>query len=610
MQDVRLQILEARVDKLENPAPPTLAEITINLALVLTMELAVIFAPHIGVGLIAGFLAAKTRWTSRRIGTLSRKLESLNHDLARYQDRLHEARNSLDIHAMYGSTSVLDTIDVALVPRFMANVVQEKARITRKLESLRMTGEDKGVLNAVQAMTPTPKGKWDEYLQSIKSQNAHATQGRIGEDLGAALQKYVQAGFSPDASIGVYPVFLTSDYVSPLLTQIGDEKARISDSYSESRLAVRYKTDELLLDDEGLELFFVGAFDAIIDGESKFLQRQAVRGALVAGIEFTCWLNYLNRMGALAYEPNVETEASIVTRKYAIVNDVLVLEELNNNYLPTNTISVPQVTLKGDRYPGIGIITEYLADYLYQRFAKLYLRNSPEKIVPWDYDESVYSEAAGLPSRLFRGLLNNSVRDKRIAELKLIVILAIRDFLGKVQELATIPVFDDDATHKVSDYLPLGSGLRTQPALSTADIQQATDEALFGLGAAVAQTDFAMKSFCDLSRVQLEVRINDLMALVNDYQHRQQTDTLDSTTAQQILEQIQSKKDSATAHYEQLRATLQSQEQDELLKEVETQYGPIMADLANYDADTLVSPDVAWAFFESIMNVDTEEEQP
>jgi hypothetical protein len=610
MQDVRLQLIEIRLDKLENPDPPSLKDITMDLVLVLAIELAVVASPYLAAGAVALLPVLMSRWKNFRLDRAAKALENLE---KRWQDmgrRLNSEYNRYhEVFEIYMGKRTSYWITISSSKQELARSLEqirklnvERQKLKAQIEILRLAVNQKQVGKVINSYNPEIKpGKWRTFYEDAKN----TTSGRIGEDLGAAFNEYVkryglEGSSGQDESI---PYYLTSEATGGFLAEISNEKNRVLGEYSSLRLLARYLDDGLLLEDGVIQQFFIDTFYAISEGQSVLALKELLRPAIVAGFEFTCWVYYLARNGALASQ-DVEIFVEF-SKENEIVGDVLVLDTVS----PEDTqIFNPQgigdvhrsVPVKGRQYPGIAMISDHMADYLYKKFARDIVSNSPYKIIPFEYEEADYQNVFTLPEDILI-FFSNPIRKQRIAELKLIVILAFQHFLDSAKDIKTIPLFGVEA-RTIGEILPIRSGLNQPVPPSEAELEEAHLQALTALSSAVGQTDYAVLDYYNQYREHLITRLNDYFAGVTEYQLVRALNLEDRTYELMILSNLDDQKQAILRLIGQLQSTLANSSHDFLWRQIDTDFGSAITSIQNNDPENLLADEVKWSQFDSVIH--------
>jgi hypothetical protein len=155
----------------------------------------------------------------------------------------------------------------------------------------------------------------------------------------------------------------------------------------------------------------------------------------------------------------------------------------------------------------------------------------------------------------------------------------------------------------VGEIFPDFSGLVQPLNVTEADVTAARSAALDSLSDAVAQTDYAAMNYFVQSKALIEIRYNDLMGLVDDFQIQRDLDLLDQADEALMLEEIRAKKDSLSALYEQTLNDFQSSEDHaHFATELEQNYQATIEMIQNASETDLVQEEVEWQIFESVVH--------
>ena len=363
MQDARLQLIEERLDALENPST-TVAQAAIDTAIMLGFELAFVVGAEVAVpGLIA---LAAARFRSRSTRQLivepleAQLLGKLVTEVADRQANVITLREFTRL-APGGVTQLAEH-----------DALMELAAARQKLrvaEAAATTGAP--VLTRVeQAMTTRPVPTSADLAAFLTGVVKHTTVNRVAENGAVNIAALLKAAALPSATPGGARsrVFLTSRVAGGLLSQVRQEQEAAARDWRLVRFAVRCLPDAALLRSPyaqelclRIRLF---AADPVVEGGLV-----ASREALVLGMETQLWLAWLRHIDALGVVMTGDFPA--VRQRGPDLAPGMVFEDKHLHEAKQLFVSLGVATYgcRGALYPGIRRITDGLAEFLYLRFA-------------------------------------------------------------------------------------------------------------------------------------------------------------------------------------------------------------------------------------------------
>lgn len=464
MQDVRLATIEDRLDTLESGGQSSWADFVIDLALVMAVEVAIVVAPHLAVGVVStlvGGLALSKQ--TRSLARASKYRAALAERRAKLEPLAEIDREYERLRASAGGTLGLPwdpvradagNVDLGLwagpgrrwyeraagANQELQSVLAAERRVDDQIAMLRSSQYRDKVEKRIYDIHPVLTDKWQKIADHANDTDyVEVSLRRVGEDLGMAFKKYVTDGASDGTTL---PPFTTTSALSEQLRQLRAFSREAANEYSSLRAFVHFADDSDLLDDAELHAALVGLIAAANRADEAVLRRKVMQDALIAGFEIPLWALWLKRTGGLeigdrrtVHRPHApgSPEPYDEGDDYAgIVIDAVRGGAINN---------VPSRFYDGHPYPGRNKLSDHLAHYLFERFAKVYLRDRP-KVVPFDFDEAELSAAPTLPEMSPWGIRKNQERLHRFTQLKVCVILALRDFIEERRDLSGMGLFD------------------------------------------------------------------------------------------------------------------------------------------------------------------------
>ncbi|MEZ4425451.1 MAG: hypothetical protein R3E98_18785 [Gemmatimonadota bacterium] len=445
MQDVRLATIEDRLDAIEGGASQTVSDFLIDLALMLAVEVAVVVAPTVIAGAATGLVSALAFGAHARATLKAQAFRDALRDkragmeqllvMDRAFANLQEGRTragdlgltDLDL-GMFAPPSRLKYDEMVrkqeerLRPQIEALVGQER-QADDLVAMVRSSEYADAVKDSVQQQFVDVRGKWKKMADYAgTSPVVQVTVGRVSENVATAFQEHVtDAGGSSSGA----PPFTTTSALAEALRQLRQLRRQVRYEYSSFRTWIRYADDNILTEDPDLVDGMLAVLAAGNRADAVDVTRKTVQDSLIVGFEVPLWALWLKRIGALEIGT---TQSDVMSGNTAYdLGDVFkgyLIEEARGGAIN----NVPQTWLEGRPYPGLSKLTPFLAHYLFERFAKYYLRERPG-LVPFPYHEGALSHALSLPETTRWGWAANPTRERRINLMRACVIIALEDFL-------------------------------------------------------------------------------------------------------------------------------------------------------------------------------------
>jgi hypothetical protein len=463
MQDARLQSVEERLAALESPDGPWMAETLTDAALVFAFSFAALATVEVAGGAVLlwfgqAALAPAARETVEAVdNALLSKVGELVSSLSDMQ-----AGKTVRDAQLRGVTTVLDglrggPLSSSLWPlgkallnpiapaRSVADALSKTFTVTAGIDAIQAemlvghlamaegleasVAARVGYEAALRGDAAKPNAQWRKFLDDASGGLALAPAYTIFQD----LWKNVPSAGPADAEKQAEP-FLASAPAGRLLTSMRESRAAVREDYAVLRAGLRFRTDDTFIEDPlvtqltGLvaELLPLrGAYRALDD---------TVRPLIVRGYEAALWWAFLQTNGMLgtvegdgyeAYEYDEGIKAGAVVDGHVITKvPPRVVFPLQD---PADPMAPQEFYLyEADFYPGVRLLTEGQAEYLYASFAAPYFAVSEHAATlpaGFEYDPNNYVGVRAMPERLYHGMLANGERAKRLDEMRLMAIL-------------------------------------------------------------------------------------------------------------------------------------------------------------------------------------------
>jgi hypothetical protein len=592
MQDVRLDDVERRLLRLENPEGPGFIEILVETSVILGVELVVALgAPYlVGPALIllsARLLARSSRVPASRVTRLaarqkllSDKVTSLKHDLTRAELELAHARRDFKTNIDTGNQT----------PQAAYQIIREARDSVQSTQTaLELVGQElESADKVVDAFYAGLKGRAAKVrsLQLTTFLNGaagHTLRGRIGESSGQQVARLLKEAWEQGESSRTLTEspFLGSTVVGAILSRLRELRLEAERGHGYTRLLLHRIDDAAFATDPTAQDIARGIFDAIGPLDDALALAEIARPVVVRGFEAMLWHEWLSVTGALLIEPK-QTFAS---------GFALEPGELHNGFLTQRLVRQPAITpgelgglgilaalgalvsdagyvYEGDLYHGVRKLSEHQAKYLYDTFAAPYFaiqENANLLPFPGEYDPSRYTAVLSAAPRTTGEVLSNFERERRLDEMRLMVVVFFNHFIPSLRAKASYGAVSDE-TVLIDDYLaqlPAPSP-PADPAEPTPE--EVTDrlDALFGQTAVGARYEkglvFAM---FDGQLTLLEQRLW-MYVLVYSQTSYEAAEAPDGRTEQEALREVQDLQRLIDATYAKLLEFFETSDPDAL----------------------------------------------
>jgi hypothetical protein len=434
MQDARLQMVEDRLEVLENPDGPSVKDFVVDTALMLGFELLVVAGIEFALPAVVLMAAAKAQ------GRAARRLADaeVTANLATFGAGVlaTDVRTRQAVARLTREQSVKFPGPRRFKDELIAN--RELAHATAKLQAAQSaaTAGQAALLKAQAAMTGATSAVEQIQLRSaglhtfLHSVTGGTALGRVAENLSSNLTDLVTSASpgesSPDGPAGTR-TYLSSVVGAEFLSEIRTEQEVSARSWRALKFYVRFIPDAQLLSDETAQELYLRA-RLFAAHSSTWQGLLASRDFLVLGMEAQLWLAWLRHRNALGQRdvPDFVVHPGFPphgTGPGKVHEDKLVTSASLESS-PSRSGSIESRTrAKGVAYRGIPVLTDGHADYLYHRFARDYFLRNPSKVPkPMKFAAARYDEVASMSPETILGFTDLERRD-RIAEMKLLTIV-------------------------------------------------------------------------------------------------------------------------------------------------------------------------------------------
>lgn len=447
MQDVRLHELEERVRKLENPDAPTFAEMLVDVALLLAIELAVIGIFAYSVPALTALLSATASTAASRrrlLGLVEDGSVPISDETRRLGSSI--AKKRLQLTAMervesyaFRASPELRKLHSAAERGLRQDLrkLQDQVAFTRRVD--RQGDELAQVTRAFESEHSLPTSeKWKKFLQdALWSTPVSRVAEGTGENLTDLLKR---ANQSPPISFDA--PFFSSATTGAQLTTIRERRLEVLQDYGQLQALVQSFVSDEILENETMQRTAWTVVSRLPEAQTNRSLVNQAREICVNGFEAALWFAWLRSTGGLTAVFGGTFRHYNPWPAGAIVDGWLIQEEgldVSGGYGRPSAFEY-----RGDSYPGVTMLSAYQADYLYHRFAKPYLAKHPE-IVPSliPYDPANYEKVRAQKDTFYGGFVDNNEKKRRIEELKLFVVLFFRHFFEQIENKETLGLFSD-----------------------------------------------------------------------------------------------------------------------------------------------------------------------
>ena len=530
VQDVRLFDLEQRVDAVEHP-DSTLGEFLFGVAMNIAIQFGILLVLE---GAVTSVLTAASgrvsagaaRDVAARFGPRSANAITLS-TLDRATNDLNVATASADalpviferlqrgdpvpsggyrLEVRAGGRETLRINDIPSWVKASETVALRRSAFSDELQLTRraldqknikaLPAYDRGMADANAAGAASFQsnyGKWHEFLGDERG-------GLILTPLYSIVDGAREGLLEVTAPARTTPALtLTSSIAGRFLDWCQQRRVEVAESYSALKLEVRYSTESEFQASERAALLIEMVVTVLPAFEHQRGLLAAARGAVVSGFEAAFWSELLRANGYL----------EVKFGKNYMTSSPLQKGEFEAGYITTSegdavddlggSATVPQQLFKADYFPGVTMLTETQALYLYQRYAKPFFAdpaNVARAELPFPYDPATFEKPVTDPPTFWNKLLPNWSRDARLDQMRLLVILYFIELSGLRTDPQLAKVLGEGIGAGIDDYIKgMPTGTLPDPpdaAEATFDaLEQSTPplQALFGAIGATPQTE-------------------------------------------------------------------------------------------------------------------------
>jgi hypothetical protein len=431
MQDIRLDDLELRVSRIENPPPKEWGEVVTDVAVGFALQFFIWIALEgVAAGVIAvvawkevsaATRAARAALTAARSGE-QKNLESLLVGLQQEKKNLkllqrggYQASTQRGGWRIQGEgsergrydfqipTNAADPTTGAVNPEYLRDqlngltakiaIAQAATRRSSVATSKALATYDAAIANgpASRALSRSAWGGfWRDNIGNEKGGIVVSlTQTAVNDSLSAA------GGMLTDPPAQGNEPFLSSEVTGRYLNWTCAQRQDIAEEYANLRLLLRSTSDSDLIEGDALIMHIACLGTEVLEGWRELQMRPlAARGAVVKGMEAAFWHEYLLANGILVAIP--KEELSVRDRSWmqgSFVAGHLVLDVLEDDPRIHYETNIPgNSRYRTEYYPGASHIPDQLARTLFLRFAKPFYDNkdNASALLPFKYEPANY----------------------------------------------------------------------------------------------------------------------------------------------------------------------------------------------------------------------------
>jgi hypothetical protein len=476
MQATRLQYLQLRVEKLENPDTPPLGAMLLSMAASLLEQLVVVGVIELAAGTaiaVGGWFAyqcAASRIASglkvAQIAAADAEILSLNaakESLERNAEFLQNVQTSTLLGPASADKLTLQlpgNQEIQFSPRDRQSIIQAWNELEQALQ------ETNNALSAQQFAKTTFDAEKiatainsDPAAANIVTWAPDAWEGFVkflGDEFGGAVinpaqqlyERVVKALTDPEQG-GQTSASLPSSLAGQYFDAISAQRRQTREAYARLRLHVRYQDDAAMTTANPLVTMLMQYTNQI--GQLGRRVQDAlpiVRESYVRSIEAGLWTAFLKANRLLEADKTEVSldylqDANTVSGAYFIeklekTSETEESEQLGGLVHPRPT-TTKHYTYSVTFFPGSPALSDDEARGLYDRFARPYFVKDPKRALPFKFDVKTYDAFDALPRVDFFGNPNPD----RVKQLNEIRYLVIRFFLKFVGQKAVSTAVDD-----------------------------------------------------------------------------------------------------------------------------------------------------------------------
>lgn len=475
MQDARLLAIEKRLE----PDGGTFDGFLANLGLMLALELLFVSGVTYGLPAVIAFAAVRAQSVRARrlvvdMATEEMAAQGIFAELA--TDLMKKRALKRDLSAASAEAagagwSSQEPLWQAMRELRLAEDSYDVARAAVEWNE-RLVGQAREALKQVD--TPAARELKSQNLRTfLHGALAESALARLAENSASAVTgKIIAAHAGTQAQP---PPFQTSTLIGRFLAEIRGQRNDAAREWALTRRHVRVLTDDQFIDSDLVhELYLQIHWHPGAAAAEEIMA--ANRSPIVAGVEGVLWLTWLRRMNALGKRAVRDFPLSSVNPFHEVteggVTDNLFVTYIEPPKIGTDPRSFLR-TVDGVLYPGLDLITDEQAEYLYAQFAADFFTQSPEAApAPMTFAPDRYAEVPSL-ARTTYGMTNYDRLD-RISEMKLLVIEFFRTASEKPSEIGGPGGAESRAILRAllelpADADPVGDYLRSLAPISEPD---------------------------------------------------------------------------------------------------------------------------------------------
>lgn len=470
MQDARLHILEQRVSDIENPEPRQLGEYIIEAVLILVVELSAALAPHLATAVLASAMTSMAMVSARSTRVRRARVSELFAKAAEGRERASELtqrgqlisklleideRQIVELRQTFvnvkskhapelwrGLGAISDELAKVLARQAATeSAIDTAARIYASKDAATAAATSKFIDAVLTGEAMTHTHAWELYAKIRETSD-----GRIGEAMGQLLADKATAPPSPGPTSANSRVFLSSHVLESQLDGCRQRRVDVLKVNARLRHAIAEVSFDQLLQDTSWHLMIADLAVVPVVLEAKREPQQLHVPSIVQTAEALLWYEWLSINGALHIETSATHRITVLAYSsfYGLLGEPRAGTADGDHWLlaltskrvvvSQNDTVYREYIYRSQFYPGLSVLSEYQAGYLYERFAR-HLPLDP-KLLPFDLAATDFGQIGTLAKKTFWGSAN-AERDQLLAKQKMVVITAFNEIglrLKKVQQ--------------------------------------------------------------------------------------------------------------------------------------------------------------------------------
>ncbi len=359
MQDLRLEVIELRLEDLEHP-PFNMRDLVLDLAILVAVELAVILVPHVVMGAAAGIVPTLALFQSRSRAVRKTARTKIADDVYEHSraraavDALQEKYNQADTEfrewqrVSRAASQDFDSVTTQraaiqsnleemgksgwvvrdkTLARYQQQTEQEIKRSAEalreatdmrdqllpkrrkamrdlqeaqaKLDTVKQQVDDDVLGKKLQEAAGIKTGSMETFWKNLSTSTRETFHARIAEEAGELGQTLRNADYSVSAAGLKTRKFSPAEVAGDYLQMIRRSRRDASTGYARLRSLVRYTDKAKFLDSAEIQMLTRSVGAASVHAQDEIADIIGMREALSVGIEFMLWQFWLSNSGML-----------------------------------------------------------------------------------------------------------------------------------------------------------------------------------------------------------------------------------------------------------------------------------------------------------------------